>query len=574
MRAADAGRSAAALVTAPRPLQSAQHGSPVIGPVTGGRGGAPMNGRRSRTRWLAGLLAVVLVALAAGGVTAQRRGGTLIAVVHPEPSTLASYLSTAASIGEVTAKIYEGLLEYDFDLTPQPGLARSWTVSPDGKTVTFKLQDNVKFHDGKPFTSADVKFTVLEVLRKAHPRGASTFKEVADIETPDPHTAVFRLNNPAPYMMPALSGNESPMLPKHLFESTDVRNNPYANKPVGTGPFRFVEWRKGQLIRLDRYDGYWKKGLPHLDRVVARFIPEASTRTAALESGEVHLAAFNALPFVDVKRFRTMPGMTYTTRGYETLNPLLQLEINTRRPPFDNKKVRQAIAYAIDRQFIIDNIWFGLGKPATGPLNSNFKRYYTADVRRYHVPNGVEMANKLLDEAGHPRGANGIRFKIVHDIDPYGDHFRQLGQYVKQALGRVGIDVELREEDPATWLKRIYTDYDFTLNQVFFYGLPDPVLGVHRQYVCSQIRKGVPFVNSTHYCNGEVDKLAEQASVEINEKKRVELYKRFQQIIVEDSPIVFISEVQFPTVHRTTFKDLIVSPLGVLASFERAWSEQ
>ncbi|MBI4637229.1 MAG: ABC transporter substrate-binding protein [Candidatus Rokubacteria bacterium] len=526
-----------------------------------------------RMKCLAGLFAVAVMALAADA-TAQKRGGTLITVVHPEPSTLASYLSTAATIGEIAAKIYEGLLEYDFDLNPQPGLAKSWAVGQDGKTLTFKLQDNVKFHDGKPFTSADVKFTVLEVLRKVHPRGASTFKEVADIETPDPHTAVFKLNNPAPYMMPALSGNESPMLPKHLFEGTDVRNNPYANKPIGTGPFKFVEWRKAQFIRLDRNDAYWKKGPPYLDRVVARFVPEASTRTAALESGEVHLAAFNALPFVDVQRFRNMSGMTYTTRGYETLNPLLQLEINTKRPPFDNKKVRQAIAYAIDRQFIIDNIWFGLGKPATGPLNSNFKRYYTADVKRYHVPNRVEIANRLLDEAGQPRGANGIRFKIVHDIDPYGDHFRQLGQYIKQALGQIGIEVELREEDPATWIKRVYTDYDFTLNQVFFYGLPDPVLGVHRQYICAQIRKGVPFVNSTHYCNPEVDKLAEQASVEINEKKRAELYKKFQQIIVEDSPIVFISEVQWPTVYSSKLKDLIVSPLGVLASFDRAWVAQ
>lgn len=522
---------------------------------------------------LAGLFALAVTAFAANAI-AQKRGGTLITVVHPEPSTLASYLSTAATIGEIAPKIYEGLLEYDFDLNPKPELARSWTVSPDGKTITFKLQDNVRFHDGKPFTSADVKFTVMEVLRKVHPRGASTFKEVADIETPDPLTAVFKLNNPAPYMMPALSGNESPMLPKHLFEGTDIRNNPYANKPVGTGPFKFVEWRKGQLIRLDRNTDYWKKGLPHLDRVVARFIPEASTRAAALENGEVHLAAFNALPFVDVRRFRNMPGMTYTTRGYETLNPLLQLEINTTRPPFDNKKVRQAIAYAIDRQFIIDNIWFGLGKPATGPINSNLKRYYTADVRRYDVPNRVEIANKLLDEAGHPRGANGIRFKIVHEIDPYGDHFRQLGQYMKQALGQIGIDVELREEDPAAWIKRVYTDYDFTLNQVFFYGLPDPVLGVHRQYLCTQIRKGVPFVNSTHYCNPEIEKLAAQASVEINEKKRAELYKRFQQIIVDDAPLVFVSEVQFPTVYSNRFKGLIVSPLGVLASFDRVWMEQ
>ncbi len=528
-----------------------------------------------RRLFLAGLVSLIVAGAAAFAVdaVAQKRGGTLITVVHPEPSTLAVYMSTAQSIPEITSKVYEGLLDYDFDLNPRPALAKSWSVSPDGKTVTFKLQSNVTWQDGKPFTSADVKFSVMEVLKKIHPRGAGTFKEVVDVETPDPLTAVFKLSNPAPYMLTALSAAESPMVPKHLFEGTDIRNNPQANKPVGTGPFVFTEWKKGQYIRLDRNPHYWQKGLPHLDRVVARFIPEASTRTAALESGEVHLGAFNAVPLVDVKRFRTMAGMTYTTKGYETLNTLLMLEINTKRPPFDDKRVRQAVAYAIDRQFIIDNIWFGLGKPATGPISSNLKRFYTPDVRHYDVANRLALANKLLDESGHPRGANGVRFKIVHDIDPYGDHFRQLGQYIKQALGQVGIEVELREEDPGAWVKRIYTDYDFTLNQVFLNGLTDPVIGVHRSYLCSYIRKGVPFVNSTQYCNPEVDKLAEQATVEVDPKKRAELYKRFQQIIAEDSPMVFISEVRFPTVYRSKFKDLIVSALGTLASFDRAWSE-
>src|SRR5205823_5531658 len=191
-------------------------------------------------------------------------------------------------------KVYEGLLEYDFSLKPLPGLAESWTVSPDGKTITFRLQKGVKFSDGKPFTSGDVKFSVLEILRKLHPRGAITFRDVTDIETPDEHTAVFRLAKPAPYLMMALSGYESPMLPKHLLEGTDVK----------------------ALAKL-----------PHIET---------------------------------------------TTRGYEMQSPIVQLDFNTQRPPFDNQKVRQAISYAINRKFVIDNIWFSFGKPATGPISSNF----------------------------------------------------------------------------------------------------------------------------------------------------------------------------------------------------------
>src|SRR4051812_22322775 len=147
---------------------------------------------------------------------AQKRGGTLVQITQPEPPTLASYISTSGPIGQVTAKIYDGLLEYGFDLKPRPSLAESWDVAPDGKTISFKLRQGVKFHDGKPFTSEDVKFSVLEGLKKVHPRGKNTLREVIDVETPDAHTAIFKLANPAPYLITALSGYESPMIPKHV----------------------------------------------------------------------------------------------------------------------------------------------------------------------------------------------------------------------------------------------------------------------------------------------------------------------------------------------------------------------
>jgi peptide/nickel transport system substrate-binding protein len=141
-----------------------------------------------------GATAAVVGLLVSPVAMAQERGGTLVMVVQPEPPTLASYLSTSGPIGQVTTKVFDGLLEYDFELRPQPSLAESWTVSPDGKTITFQLRKDVKFHDGQPFTSADVKFSIIEVLKKVHPRGANTFRELTDIETPDAHTAIFKLS--------------------------------------------------------------------------------------------------------------------------------------------------------------------------------------------------------------------------------------------------------------------------------------------------------------------------------------------------------------------------------------------
>lgn len=520
----------------------------------------------------AALLVAMLPSFALAQGTPQH-GGTLVMVVQPEPPTLASYQSTAGPIGQVATKVYEGLLEYDFNLKPIPGLAKSWSVSPDGKTITFKLQPNVRFHDGKPFTSADVQFTVMDVLKKVHPRGISTFRAVEAVETPDPLTAVFKLSEPAPYLLMALSGYESPMLPKHIFGVGDITNHPNANKPIGTGPYKFVEWQKGQYMRFDRNPDYWKKGRPYLDRIVARFIGDGGTRAATLETGEVQIGGFNAIPPLDVKRLQAMPHIGVTTKGYEMQSPIVELDMNARVKPFDNVKVRQAIAYAIDRKFVIDNIWFGFGKPATGPISSNFKTtgLYTADVRNYNVPNGVEIANKLLDEAGYPRKADGIRFEITHDITPYGEEWRRFGEYVQQQLRKVGIKVNLRYEDVPTWLRRTYTTYDFSLTNNWIQTLADPVIGVHRLYHSKMIKPGTVFVNDTGWSSKETDELMDKASVEVDPKRRAALYHQFQKDIVEASPIAYVMELDFVTVYNKKLQGWLVSPLGLYSSFDQAW---
>lgn len=507
---------------------------------------------------------------------AAEDGGTLIMLVQPEPPTLASYLSTSGPIGQVTTKVYEGLLEYGFDLQPLPGLASSWDISEDGKTITFKLQEGVTFHDGSPFTSEDVEFSIMEVLRDVHPRGSNTFKELERIETPDDYTAIFHLKNPAPYLIRGLSGYETPIVSKENFEGTDYRENPTANKPIGTGPFKFVEWEKGQYIRLDKNEDYWKEGLPHLDRVVARFIPDASTRTAALEKGEVQFAAFNAIPNVDAKRLKDMDGISVTTEGYTMINPLTLLEANTTVEPFDKKEVRQAISYAIDRQFIIDNVFFGYGKPATGAIVSAFDSVglYTAEVRDYSVADRLEKANALLDEAGLERDGDGNRFEMSLDVLPYGESWQRIGEYLKQALGELGIEVTIRYEDVPTWLKRVYTDYAFDLNLNFFYQLSDPVIGVHRQYLTSQIRKGTVFVNGAQYSNPEIDELMASASIEPDSTKRSATYVEIQKTLAEEVPVIPLVEMDFITVYSDKLKDAVVSPLGVYASFDQAWLDK
>ena len=505
----------------------------------------------------------------------QSAGGTMVMIAQPEPPSLAPYLSTSGPIGLVAPKIYSGLLDYDIELNPVGELAETFEVSDDGKTVTFHLREGVTWHDGEPFTSADVQFSIMEVLKNFHPRGPNTFREVTSIDTPDELTAIFNLERPAPYMMRAFSSYESPIVPKHLLEGKDVREADLSNNPVGTGPFKFVEWKKGQYIRLDKNPDYWKEGYPLLDRIVARIIPDASTRTAAMESGEVHYGAFGAIPNIDVIRLRDSDDIGVTTDGYAMINPMALLELDVTKPPFDSKALRQAISLTVDRQFMIDNIWFGYGKPATSAMTSNYAPLgLYIPTANYPAKPEVAAAIALLDEAGLKPDADGVRATAVIDLIPYGEDWRRLGEYLKQALGEIGLKLELRYEDVPTWLKRVYADYDFSINANYFYQLPDPVIGVQRHYGTDQIRQGTPFVNATRYSNARVDELLEAGAIEPDAARRGEIYAELQNILAEDLPVINLFEMEFLTVFNNKLKDHTVSAMGAYASFDRAYIEE
>lgn len=504
--------------------------------------------------------------------TAQQAGGTLVMIAQPEPPSLAPYLSTSGPIGLVAPKIYNGLLDYNLDLEPVGELAESFEVSDDGLTVTFKLREGVTWHDGEPFTSADVQFTIMDVLKQFHPRGPNSFKEVSSIDTPDELTAVFNLDQPAPYMMRAFSAYESPIVPKHLLEGTDIRAAKLGNNPVGTGPFKFVEWKKGQYIRLDKNKDYWREGYPLLDKIVARIIPDASTRTASIESGEVHYGAFGAIPNIDVVRLRESNEIGVTTDGYAMINPVALLEMSVTEAPFDNKALRQAISMVVDRQFLIDNIWFGYGKPATSAMTSNYDAFglYKATANYPESPD-VAAAIALLDGAGIEADGDGVRARATLDLIPYGEDWRRAGEYMKQALKDIGVELDLRYEDVPTWLKRVYSDYDFTINMNYFYQLPDPVIGVHRHYGTDQIRQGTPFVNSTRYSNDRVDELLASGATEADAEARSAIYAEMQDILADELPVINLFEMEFLTVYNEKLKDHTISAMGAYGSFDRAW---
>lgn len=256
--------------------------------------------------------------------------------------------------------------QLDEQFNPEPDLAESWTVSPDGRAYTFKLRTGVTWHDGQPFSSADVKFTFDEVLLKYYARTKAGLENVLDgIDTPDASTVVMRFKQPYGPLLQRLDAREAPILPRHIYAGSDVQNNPANLRPVGTGPFKFVEYQKGESVRLVRNERYFKPGLPYLDELIFKIIPQASTATRALEHGEVDylLAPAEA----DVARLRQNAGIVVAISAGSAGGSNI---FNLRRPPFDKIEVRQAFAYAIDRQQILDQVKFALGKVAASPISS------------------------------------------------------------------------------------------------------------------------------------------------------------------------------------------------------------
>jgi peptide/nickel transport system substrate-binding protein len=183
----------------------------------------------------------------------------------------------------------QGLLNYSRALDPLPCLAKSWSLSDDKLTYTFKLQSGVTFHDGAPFTAADVIFSVMKFNMELSPRARTIFQSIVKAEAPDPLTVKLTLNVPFQPFLLMFDVATCPIVPKHVYDVEDMRANPANQKPIGTGPFKFVEWQRGNFIRFARYDGYWKPGMPYLDEVIYRIIPDSQGRGLALQTGQVQM---------------------------------------------------------------------------------------------------------------------------------------------------------------------------------------------------------------------------------------------------------------------------------------------
>jgi peptide/nickel transport system substrate-binding protein len=493
-------------------------------------------------------------------VLAGDRRHTLTAMMTAEPATLNYPLLNTRLVQQICANINESLLLFDWKFKPHPNLARAFEMSPDGLRYTFALQPGVTWHDGAPFTAHDVAFTCDAMLRQLNPRSRAALSHCQSIRAIDPLTVEFRLKKPFNAFQLSFMASGAPMMPAHIYEGTDFRTNPFNAKPIGTGPFRFSRWERGQYIHLVRNPHYWKRGQPHLNDIYFRLCPTPEQRMVALETGAADIAFCDDIDTVVTSRLLANPHLIASTDAYNGTGEIMVMEMNQRRWPFSDRRFRAAFLHAIDRQFLVKAINFGEGKVAHGPIPSTAPYYDGKVLTRY--PFDPARARALLDEMGLKPKAGGVRHRFgMMKIPDGGGPWTRVCQYIKQAVAEVGLEMTLESTDWATFSRRSGNwDFEMDCNDYGEYG--DPAIGTSRFFVSSNIRKGVPQSNIQGYVNPEVDALFASAAGAIAHREAQVCYSRLQQILTRDAAMIWLYERKPMLFYNRRLRDVVTGPNG------------
>lgn len=480
-------------------------------------------------------------------------GGDLVVAISQDPGQLNPASTTSGAVHTASEIMYNGLVGLDDRLNPIPDLAESWTVNKKATVYTFKLRKGVKWHDGQPFTSADVKYSFDEVLLKYHSRTrASMLGAIDSITTPNLLTVVFKFKEPYAPLLLQLDVTEAPIVAKHIYEGTDPTKNPRNLSPVGTGPFKFVSYTKGSEIVLEKNNNYFKKGQPYLDRVIMRVIPNANTQVIAFETGEVDFLW--GIPGPDRARLlakKKKVNYLVTRRNPGGANCMMTVSFNLQKPILANYNVRKGIFQALDRSAFLKNILFNEGSVAVSPFS---KGIVWAWGRNLDLPKyDTKAANAMLDSAGWTGRDGNIR--IAQGVSGVADgtklsidflHFPTFSVYAelyKAQLKEVGIDVRLRPLESGPFATAVFTKRDFDTNIISYCNGTDPEIGIRRMYDSNQIGP-VAFSNAAAYSNARVDSLFQSARNTLDLTKRQALYQKIQGDLVRDLPYVWLVETK------------------------------
>jgi peptide/nickel transport system substrate-binding protein len=519
-----------------------------------------------------GMVVTVLVAawLPAAAQETPKKGGTLIYALTNEPPHLNIAITTDLNAQQSATNIFSQLIRVEKDGTLTGDLAESWDAAPDGMSYTFRIRRNIQWHDGKPLKAEDIRWALTEINMKYNPIASTGFAAVDKIEAPDEHTLVVRINQPFPAFLPWSLVNQW-IYPKHIYEGTDPRQNERNFKnPVGSGPFVFKEWVRGSHILMERNPNYYKKDQPYLDRVVAKFIPNANARVLALESGEIDYVSIFGLPASAVASLEKMKDIVVVTHRTRVNYGGIMAHINVREKPLSVKEVRQALSYAIDRKLLVERAVAGLAEPASGPISSLHEPWFNPAVAARY-PFDPKKAEALLDQAGFRRSADGKRFSIrlTYARADQGGALHAAAELMREQLRDIGVDLVLEPKDYSVWMQSAHLKWDFDLSMGSYQTGPDPAVAVARLYITKNIEK-LMGRNLMGYSNPKVDELFEAGEREIDLKKRVPIYHDVQTLLVEDVPALWLWDRISTFAQRARVKGAIVGGAH-LENFESVW---
>jgi peptide/nickel transport system substrate-binding protein len=486
---------------------------------------------------------------------AGKRGGTLILARQGEATNLDPQKVPAFTSQRIFELVYSRLTSLTADLTVQPDLAESWTVSGDGKTYTFKLRQ-AKFHNGDPVTSGDVKFTFDRILTVDGSVAKSLFTDIDHVDTPDPQTVVFVLKQPNVTILPYMASPNASIVSQKV---ADANANDLSKKEaaIGSGPFKLTEWVPDNYMLLQANTDYFLPGLPYLDAVRINIVPDQAGLVAALRTKAADMAIIEDAQ--TAQSLRQEAGITLDARPSPNYNLLF---INTTRKPFDNVKVRQAISYAIDRQQIIDTVALGEGE-ATGPIAPALTQYALPVSQYPSYTRDVAKAKQLLQEAN----VGPIEFTMLTETtEPV--YAKDVAQIVQQQLADVGIKMNIELLEFTQWVQR-WLKADFDMAPGLNGGNADPDYYIFRYFTTDG---NLNFVTS--YQNQTVSDAIKQARTTTDVARRKQLYQTVQTQLVDDAPFIWTFVPRDYMAYLDTTKDFVHVPTGNISYLRQTWLDK
>ena len=501
----------------------------------------------------------VLLSLSQTGIaSAQTPPGVLIVAQIAEPKSLDPHAVTAVNDFRILMNVYDGLVSYKSGtLEVEPALAESWTISDDGLTYTFKLRDGVKFHDGSNFNAEAVKFNFDRMLKEHHPYHDTGpfplsffFSAVDKVEAPDAQTVVFTLKEP---YAPFLSNLAYPTGLIVSPEAVKKHGKDFGRNPSGTGAFKFAEWESNAKVVIEANPDYWD-GAPKLQAVVFRPITDANTRVAEMLSGGVDVMV--EIPPDNVATFANDTNFTVLEQAGPHLWFLI---LNTKEGPFADKRVRQAINYAIDKKALVENVLQGTAVIASGPTPPAFAWAYNESLQPY--PHDIEKAKSLLKDAGAENAK--LTFYVTEGgsgmLDPVA-----MGAAIQADLAKVGLDVKIETYEWNTFLGKVNPGLEGKADMAEMAWMtndPDTLPYLALRTEATPDNGGF---NSGYYSNAKVDELLVVARQETDKEKRAALYKEMQTIVQEDAPWAFVANWKQNAVTSRRVEGFTLEPSFIL----------